>query len=61
MTRPGETPKFEIRPLDGTTPTGKKKSMTKLTLNRTNKKILGVCAGLADWSGVDVTHKTRDD
>ena len=27
--------------------------MTKLTLNRANKKILGVCAGLADWSGID--------
>jgi phage shock protein C len=50
MTRPGETPKFEIRPTEG-----KKKSMTKLMLNRANKKILGVCSGLADWSGVDVT------
>lgn len=29
--------------------------MTKLSLNRTNKKILGVCAGLADWTGIDVT------
>jgi phage shock protein C len=48
MTRPGESPKFEIRPLDE-----KKKTMTKLTLNRANKKILGVCAGLADWSGID--------
>jgi phage shock protein C len=26
-----------------------------LTLNRTNKKILGVCAGLSDWSGIDTT------
>jgi phage shock protein C len=52
MTRPGESPKFDIRPL----PTErKKKNMTKLMLNRANKKILGVCAGLADWSGVDVT------
>jgi phage shock protein C len=49
MTRPGETPKFDIRPLDEK----KKKTMTKLTLNRANKKILGVCAGLADWSGID--------
>lgn len=49
MTRPGESPKFEIRPLDEK----KKKTMTKLTLNRANKKILGVCAGLADWSGID--------
>ena len=48
MTRPGETPKFDIRPLKE-----KKKTMTKLTLNRANKKILGVCAGLADWSGID--------
>ncbi len=29
--------------------------MTKLMLNRANKKIIGVCAGLADWSGIDVT------
>jgi phage shock protein C len=50
MTRPGETPKFDIRPLEG-----KKKTMTKLMLNRVNKKILGVCAGLADWSGIDAT------
>ena len=49
MTRPGESPKFDIRPLDEK----KKKFMTKLTLNRANKKILGVCAGLADWSGID--------
>lgn len=49
MTRPGESPKFDIRPLDEK----KKKIMTKLTLNRANKKILGVCAGLADWSGID--------
>jgi phage shock protein C len=49
MTRPGESPKFDIRPLDEK----EKKTMTKLTLNRANKKILGVCAGLADWSGID--------
>jgi phage shock protein C len=29
--------------------------MTKLMLNRANKKIVGVCAGLSDWSGIDVT------
>jgi phage shock protein C len=29
--------------------------MTKLMLDRTNKKIVGVCAGLADWSGIDAT------
>jgi phage shock protein PspC (stress-responsive transcriptional regulator) len=29
--------------------------MTKLTLNRVNKKIIGVCAGLSDWSGIDTT------
>ncbi len=51
MTRPGETPKFDIRPLEEK----KKKTMTKLTLNRANKKILGVCAGLSDWSGIDTT------
>lgn len=50
MTRPGETPKFEIRPIEE-----KKKKMTKLSLNRANKKILGVCAGLSDWSGIDTT------
>jgi phage shock protein C len=55
MTKPGTTPKFEIRPMEGDTNQGKKKSMTKLSLNRTSKKILGVCAGLADWSGIDVT------
>ena len=27
--------------------------MNNLTLNKTNKKILGVCGGLADWSGID--------
>lgn len=29
--------------------------MNKLTLNRANKKIVGVCAGLSDWSAIDVT------
>lgn len=28
--------------------------MNKLHLNKETKKILGVCAGLADWMGVDV-------
>jgi phage shock protein C len=27
--------------------------MTRLTLNKTNKKVLGVCAGLANWTGMD--------
>jgi phage shock protein C len=27
--------------------------MARLTLDKTNKKILGVCAGLANWSGID--------
>lgn len=27
--------------------------MARLTLDKTNKKILGVCAGLANWSGMD--------
>ena len=27
--------------------------MTRLTLDKTNKKILGVYAGLANWSGID--------
>jgi len=50
MTRPRETPKFDIRPLEE-----KKKMMTKLILNKANKKILGVCAGLSDWTGIDTT------
>ncbi len=29
--------------------------MTRLALDHTNKKILGVCGGLANWTGVDVT------
>jgi len=29
--------------------------MAKLVLDRANKKLLGVCAGLANWSGIDVT------
>ena len=29
--------------------------MARLTLDKTNKKILGVCAGLSDWSGIDTT------
>lgn len=49
MTRPGESPKFDNQRLEQK----KKKFMTKLSLNRANKKILGVCAGLADWSGID--------
>ncbi len=28
--------------------------MNKLRLNKENKKILGVCSGLADWTGIDV-------
>jgi phage shock protein C len=52
MARVGETPKFDIRPL----PSERKKAkMTKLALNRANKKILGVCAGLSDWTGIDST------
>ena len=29
--------------------------MTKLVLDRANKKLLGVCSGLANWTGIDVT------
>jgi phage shock protein C len=29
--------------------------VAKLALNKANKKILGVCAGLSDWSGIDAT------
>jgi phage shock protein C len=34
---------------------GKTNKMNKLLLNRTNKKLVGVCAGLSDWSGIDAT------
>jgi phage shock protein C len=27
--------------------------MARLTLDKANKKILGVCAGLANWTGID--------
>jgi phage shock protein C len=27
--------------------------MSRLTLDKSNKKILGVCAGLANWTGID--------
>ena len=27
--------------------------MTRLVLDKANKKILGVCAGLASWAGID--------
>ena len=27
--------------------------MSRLTLDKTNKKILGVCAGLANWTGIN--------
>jgi phage shock protein PspC (stress-responsive transcriptional regulator) len=27
--------------------------MSRLVLDKANKKILGVCAGLASWSGMD--------
>jgi phage shock protein C len=27
--------------------------MARLTLDKTNKKILGVCAALANWTGID--------
>jgi phage shock protein C len=27
--------------------------MARLTLDKANKKILGVCAGLANWTGMD--------
>lgn len=29
--------------------------MSRLVLDKANKKILGVCAGLANWSGIDTT------
>ena len=29
--------------------------MSRLVLDKANKKILGVCAGLANWSGMDAT------
>lgn len=33
----------------------KESKMTKLTLDHANKKIWGVCSGLANWSGIDAT------
>lgn len=33
--------------------TSGKNKMTRLALDKANKKILGVCAGLANWSGMD--------
>ena len=29
--------------------------MSRLVMDKANKKILGVCAGLANWSGIDAT------
>ena len=29
--------------------------MNKLALNKTDKKILGVCGGLANWAGIDTS------
>jgi phage shock protein C len=29
--------------------------MPKLTLNKTDKKFMGVCAGLADWAEIDTS------
>ena len=28
--------------------------MARLVLDKSNKKLLGVCAGLANWSGIDL-------
>ena len=28
--------------------------MARLALDKPNKKLLGVCAGLANWSGIDL-------
>jgi phage shock protein C len=47
-------PKFDLPPV--IKPVSSKESkMTKLSLDRANKKIWGVCAGLANWTGVDAT------
>lgn len=29
--------------------------MPRLTLDKANQKLLGVCSGLANWTGIDVT------
>jgi phage shock protein C len=47
-------PKFDLPPVVKPV-TSKESKMTKLTLDRANKKIWGVCAGLANWTGVDAT------
>jgi phage shock protein PspC (stress-responsive transcriptional regulator) len=46
-------PKFEHQPIISHAKGNNK--MSKLTLDRTNKKIWGVCGGLANWTGIDAT------
>ncbi len=45
--------KFEMKP--AITPIKGNGKMSKLMLDRANKKIWGVCGGLANWSGIDAT------
>jgi phage shock protein C len=45
--------KFDDRPT--IQPIKESSKMSKLTLDRANKKIWGVCGGLANWTGIDVT------
>lgn len=47
-------PKFDLPPIVNPV-TSKESKMTKLVLDRANKKIWGVCAGLANWTGIDAT------
>ncbi len=47
-------PKFDLPPVVNPV-TSKESKMSKLTLDRANKKIWGVCSGLANWTGADVT------
>jgi phage shock protein C len=47
-------PKFDLPPAVKPV-TSKESKMTKLMLDRANKKIWGVCAGLANWTGIDAT------
>jgi phage shock protein C len=45
--------KFDDKPVVG--PVKGNSKMSKLMLDRANKKIWGVCGGLANWTGIDAT------
>ncbi len=45
--------KFDRQPV--ISPVKGNSKMSKLMLDRANKKIWGVCSGLAKWTGIDAT------